>query len=163
MAPVQQDLNCVPILMTGEKAPQLANDLKPFGMNVEIVDGPTGTAAAIKMCRSIVIKGLEALLLECMVTARHFGCTDAVLHSLSSSNPEINWNSLSNYMIGRVREHGVRRAAEMDEVVRMQRTAGLPARMSIATAEVQNWKHHLSNIDIRTNAELLSALTGIAK
>jgi 3-hydroxyisobutyrate dehydrogenase-like beta-hydroxyacid dehydrogenase len=158
MAPVHSDLQRVPVLMTGPNAPQIAGYLTPFGMKIEVMDGPTGTAAAVKMCRSIVIKGLEALLLECMVTAGHFHCEEAVLRSLEASNPEFHWRELSEYMIGRVLEHGVRRAVEMKEVAAMQREAGLSAVMSTATAEVQDWRKRLPDHHVTTTAELLSAL-----
>jgi 3-hydroxyisobutyrate dehydrogenase-like beta-hydroxyacid dehydrogenase len=158
MAPVHADLHRMPVLMTGREAPQVASYFALFGMKIEVIDGPTGTAAAIKMCRSIVIKGLEALLLECMVTAGHFGCEEAVLHSLEASNPEFHWKELSEYMIGRVLEHGVRRAAEMREVAAMQREAGLSALMAAATAEVQDWRKRFPDNHIRTKAELLSVL-----
>lgn len=61
MAPVNSDLSRMPMLMTGHDASRVADLLRSFGMNIESMNGPTGTAAAVKMCRSIVIKGLEAL------------------------------------------------------------------------------------------------------
>jgi 3-hydroxyisobutyrate dehydrogenase-like beta-hydroxyacid dehydrogenase len=158
MAPVQGDLKRMPVLMNGQEARRPAQYLSSFGMNIEVISGPTGWAAAIKMCRSIVIKGLEALLLESMVTAARFDCEEAVLRSLDASNPEFKWKELSQYMIGRVLQHGLRRAAEMDEVAAMQRESGLPAIMSAATAEVQNWRKRCPDDNIRTPAELVSAL-----
>ena len=162
MAPVQADLKRVPILVNGLDARRVAGYLGRFGTKIEIIEGPTGTAAAVKMCRSIVIKGLEALLLECRVTAAHFDCEEEVLRSLEESNPEFRWKELSEYMIGRVLQHGVRRAAEMNEVAVMQRESGLPAVMSAATAEVQNWRKRLPDDSIRTTAELVSALKRLA-
>jgi 3-hydroxyisobutyrate dehydrogenase-like beta-hydroxyacid dehydrogenase len=158
MAPVHSDLKRMPLLMTGDEAVRLSRYLRQFGMNIEVMKGPTGMASAVKMCRSIVIKGLEALLLECMVTAAQFDCQEAVFRSLDASNPEFKWKQLSEYMIGRILEHGVRRAAEMNEVAAMQEEAGIPAFMSVATAEVQNWRKRFPNKTIRTPAELITAL-----
>jgi len=158
MASVQLNLQRVPILMTGKKTPALSGYLSQFGVSIEIMDGPTGAAAAVKMCRSIVIKGLEALLLECMVTAQRFDCKEAVLRNLNASNPEFKWNELSEYMIGRVLEHGTRRAAEMREVAAMQREAGIPAIMSDAASEVQDWRKRVPTGHISTNADLIAAL-----
>jgi 3-hydroxyisobutyrate dehydrogenase len=160
MAPAHADFSRMPMLITGEQAPRFADYFRRFGMKIEVMQGETGAAAAVKMCRSIVIKGLEALLVECMVTARHFGCEEAVLRNLNESNPEFKWNELSEYLIGRVLEHGVRRAAEMQEVAAMQREAGLPDYMSSATAEVQNWRGRLPEARVSSNDELISVLGG---
>ena len=144
--------------MNGASADCIVGHLERFAMNIEIMDGPIGVASAVKMCRSIVIKGLEALLLECMVTAAHFLCEDAVLDNLNTSNPEINWREFAEYMIGRILQHGVRRAAEMREVAAMQREAELPATMSTATAEVHDWRTRLPDSSINTTAQLVTAL-----
>jgi len=98
-----------------------------------------GPAAATKMCRSVMIKGIEALLTESMLTARHYGVEAEVLGSLSDLLPVGDWEKLARYMISRSLEHGVRRAEEMREVAATVREAGLEPLMSSATAERQDW------------------------
>jgi 3-hydroxyisobutyrate dehydrogenase-like beta-hydroxyacid dehydrogenase len=98
-----------------------------------------GQASATKMCRSIIIKGVEALLLESMVTARHYGIEKTVLDSLSDLLPVGDWDRLARYMISRALEHGTRRAEEMRESAKTVAEAGLVPLMAIATAEREDW------------------------
>ena len=43
------------------------------GMHAPIHDGPVGSSSAIKMVRSVMIKGIEALVCECVLTGREGG------------------------------------------------------------------------------------------
>jgi len=98
-----------------------------------------GAASAAKMCRSVVVKGLEALVLESLMTARKFGVEQAVLDSLQSTTPAEGWRTQGRYMISRALVHGRRRAEEMREAARTVAEAGLAPRMSEACAEWQDW------------------------
>jgi 3-hydroxyisobutyrate dehydrogenase-like beta-hydroxyacid dehydrogenase len=98
-----------------------------------------GQASATKMCRSVVIKGVEALLLESMVAARHYGVEKTVLDSLSDLLPVGDWDRLARYMISRALEHGTRRAEEMRESAKTVAEAGLAPLMTTATAEREDW------------------------
>ena len=98
-----------------------------------------GAASAAKMCRSVVVKGLEALMLESLLTARKFGVEQAVLDSLQATSLADSWRTQGRYMISRALVHGRRRAEEMREVARTVAEAGLTPRMSAACAEWQNW------------------------
>jgi 3-hydroxyisobutyrate dehydrogenase-like beta-hydroxyacid dehydrogenase len=98
-----------------------------------------GKASAAKMCRSVIVKGMEALLSESMLTARTYDVEDTVLKSLEDLFPGPDWKTLSRYMISRTLEHGRRRAEEMREVARTVSEAGLEPYMSAATAERQAW------------------------
>jgi 3-hydroxyisobutyrate dehydrogenase-like beta-hydroxyacid dehydrogenase len=135
MAPVPPQRLAVPILLGGPHAAQVAPILGALGMNVTAVAGEIGTASAIKMCRSIVIKGLEALALECVLAAREFDAADQVFASLERTFPHMGWTTtLPDYLVSRVAEHGRRRAAEMREVERTLASAGVAPVMSRATA-----------------------------
>jgi 3-hydroxyisobutyrate dehydrogenase-like beta-hydroxyacid dehydrogenase len=140
MAPVSGADHQVPILLNGACASILGGVLSPYGMRLEIMDGPTGAAAAVKMCRSIVIKGMEALMLECALAAGEYGASDRVYDSLAATYPGMDWRKTARYMIGRVLEHGERRAHEMEEVAQMLRAAGIEPLMAEATARVQDWE-----------------------
>lgn len=98
-----------------------------------------GTASAAKMCRSVVVKGLEALMLESLMTARKFGVEQAVLDSLQATAPADAWRTQGRYMISRALVHGRRRAEEMREAARTVAEAGLAPRMSDACAQWQDW------------------------
>src|SRR5256885_9989776 len=83
--------------------------------DAEVYSDAIGAASAAKMCRSVIIKGMEALLAESLLTARRHGVEDAVLASLQDLFPARDWRSLARYMISRSLQHGRRRAEEMRE------------------------------------------------
>ena len=143
MAPVASGDHRVPILLNGAWASELRTVLSPYRMRLDVMDGPTGAAAAVKMCRSIVIKGMEALMLECALAAGEYGAADRVYDSLAETYPGMDWRRTARYMIGRVLEHGERRAHEMEEVAGMLRAAGIEPLMAEATARVQDWESTL--------------------
>jgi 3-hydroxyisobutyrate dehydrogenase len=140
MAPIPGPEHRVPMLLNGPCAPALAAAGSQYEMRVEIMNDPIGTAAAVKMCRSIVIKGLEALLLECVLAAEQYGAAGRVFESLHDSYPGIEWQKTADYMIGRVLEHGARRAHEMQEVAATLRAAGVEPVMAEATTRRQDWE-----------------------
>jgi 3-hydroxyisobutyrate dehydrogenase-like beta-hydroxyacid dehydrogenase len=139
MAPVGPSGIAVEILLAGARAEELAAILRPAGMNLEVVAATIGKASAIKMCRSIMIKGIEALVIECFVTARSYGIEDDIIDSLNRSFPGTNWEKRGAYMTSRVLQHGRRRAAELREVAATVAEAGLAPRMAPAAAEMQDW------------------------
>jgi 3-hydroxyisobutyrate dehydrogenase-like beta-hydroxyacid dehydrogenase len=138
MAPVPTRRLAVPMLLGGPHAEPVAQTLRALGMNTTAVSGELGVASAIKMCRSIMIKGLEALTVECVMAAREFEVAEQVFASLGGTFPHMGWTSdLPDYLVGRVAEHGRRRAAEMHEVERALASVGVTPVMSRATAERQ--------------------------
>ena len=139
MAPVGPSGIAVEILVAGGRAGELAALLTPAGMNLGVIADTIGKASAIKMCRSSMIKGLEALVVECFVTARAYGIEDAIVDSLNRSFPGTDWETRGVYMTSRVLKHGRRRAEELREVATTVAEAGLAPRMAPAAAEVQDW------------------------
>lgn len=139
MAPVPPYGHHVPMLLGGSGATRFASTMTPFGMRLEVLPGKVGTAAAVKMCRSIVVKGLEALLFECVLGASRYDAEDRVFDSLNESFPGLDWKKLANYMIGRSVVHGERRAHEMEEVAETLRAIGIDPIMAEATAKRQAW------------------------
>jgi len=140
MAPVLPQRLRVPMLLGGKRAEALAGDLRVIGMNTTAISPEVGVASAVKMCRSIVIKGLEALTLESMLAARRFGAEREVLESLNGTFPNMGWTGkLPDYLVSRVAEHGRRRAAEMREVARTLEDVAMEPIMALATAQRQDW------------------------
>lgn len=137
MAPVPGAGLAVPILLGGATAAQVAPSLTELGMNVRVVATQIGRASATKLCRSIVIKGLEALMVDCAAAARDFGVEDDVFRSLQESFPSIDFARLAQTMAGRVRQHGVRRAAEMREAAAMLAAVGRDPALAAAIAAAQ--------------------------
>jgi 3-hydroxyisobutyrate dehydrogenase len=139
MAPVLPYGHRVPMLLGGAGAPAFADALSPYGMRLRVLSADVGTAAAVKMCRSIVVKGLEALLCECVLGASPYGADAHVFASLDESYPGIDWKRLADYTMGRLVVHGERRAREMEEVAGTLRAIGVEPIMAEATARRQDW------------------------
>ena len=139
MAPVPPQGHRVPMLAGGGSAADFVARLAPFGIRAEVVGTRIGTAAATKMCRSIIVKGLEALLTECMLGASFYGADARVLASLNASFPGLDWPALADYMIGRVVVHGHRRAREMEEVGETLRAAGIDPIMTDSIVRRMDW------------------------
>ncbi|PTR27859.1 NAD(P)-dependent oxidoreductase [Pseudomonas sp. GV085] len=138
MAPVPPQRLKTPILLGGAVAGQVAEQLSALGMNVRRVADEVGVASAIKMCRSIMIKGLEALTTECLSTARQYQAEREVLASLHQSFPQMGWDdALPHYLISRVAEHGRRRSEEMKEVAKTSTDMGVVPNMSLAIVNAQ--------------------------
>ena len=132
MAPVHPRLHRTPLLVGGPRAEAAAGALAALGMAASIHGGPVGSASAIKMIRSIMIKGLEALVCECVLAGKKAGVDEVVLASLDEMFPGFDWKRRSAYMLERVMTHGVRRAAEMREVALTVDGLGLEGAMSRA-------------------------------
>lgn len=138
MAPVPGQRLKVPMLLGGAYAMNAAKQLRNIGMNAMPLSDRIGVASAVKMCRSVVIKGLEALAVESLLAAMRYGAEAKVIESLAATYPAMGWDQhLPDYLISRVAEHGRRRAAEMREVASALREVGIPPTMALATAERQ--------------------------
>jgi 3-hydroxyisobutyrate dehydrogenase len=139
MAPVPPYGHKVPMLAGGAGADDFVAQLAPFGISAEIVSREVGTAAATKMFRSIIVKGLEALLTECVLGASRYNADQRVFASLAETFPGIDWKQLADYMVGRVVVHGERRAREMEEVAATLREIDIEPIMAEAIVRRMDW------------------------
>lgn len=129
----------VPMLVAGKDAEELIGKLAPYGVVMEAVGPDVGAASTIKMCRSVFMKGLDAILMECMVAAETAGVTDRIVSSLQVTIPEVNWPVFIGKKLGGAAQHSGRRAGEMREVAVTLRELGLDPTMAEATAERLQW------------------------
>ncbi|HEX4278428.1 MAG TPA: DUF1932 domain-containing protein [Bryobacteraceae bacterium] len=143
MAPAPPYGHKVPMLVGGAGGAEFINRMTPFGMCMEFTTARVGEAAATKMCRSVVVKGLEALLTECVLGASRYGAEDRVFKSLAETFPGMDWAEMATYMVGRVVVHGERRAREMEEVVETMRSSGVDPIMAEATVRRMDWSAQL--------------------
>jgi 3-hydroxyisobutyrate dehydrogenase-like beta-hydroxyacid dehydrogenase len=137
MAPVLKPGLKVAILAGGPRAQAAADILNGLGMNLTPVSEAFGRASAMKLCRSIVIKGLEALMVDCAAACETWEVKDPVFASLHATFPSIDFHALAADMRERVATHGVRRAAEMREAAEMLAAAGLAPGLASAVADAQ--------------------------
>ena len=138
----------VPLLLGGPHAVALLPLLTELGFAARVASDRLGVASATKMCRSVMIKGLEAMVIESFTTARHYGVEDAVISSLQETFPGIDWEKQASYFFQRVIEHGRRRSEEVREVAETVREAGLTPWSAAGTAERQAWVADLADAGV---------------
>ena len=129
----------VPLLLGGAHAQALLPVIAALGFCAQVASSKLGVASATKLCRSVVMKGLEVMLIESLTTARHYGVEDAVIASLYETYPGIDWQQQASYAFQRVVEHGSRRGEEMREAARTVQDAGLAPLSAAGTAARDTW------------------------
>lgn len=157
MAPVYPKRHHVPLLVSGQAADDAVKALSALEMRPVIAGNAIGQASSIKMIRSIIIKGFEALTAEAMLCAFRAGVADQVLQSLQASDPAIDWEKRSAYNLERMMVHGERRAAEMREVAETVRQFGITERLASATAD---WQQQIGSLHLAPESEALDARVG---
>jgi len=148
MAPVHPRLHRSPLLISGPHAEAAAAALRSLDMAPKVHAGPVGSSSAIKMIRSVMIKGLEALACECALAGRAAGVDAVVLASLDETFPGFDWKKRIAYMMERVMTHGVRRAAEMREVALTVDEFGLDGAMSRGAVA---WQQRIGALGLRAD------------
>jgi 3-hydroxyisobutyrate dehydrogenase-like beta-hydroxyacid dehydrogenase len=143
MAPVEPKRHKVPLLVSGPAVADALAVMTALGMAPQDAGNKVGAASSNKLVRSIMVKGMEALAVECFLAGRMLGVEENVLESLEKSNPGYNWREKIAYNFDRVMVHGKRRASEMRESAAMIEALGLPARMATATAD---WEQHIGDL-----------------
>lgn len=126
----------VPIFVAGSTADQVAEKLNELGMNIEVVGDQPGQASALKMIRSVMVKGIEALLIEALTAAEKAGVTEQILDSVGETFPGVDWRETADYYLSRTLEHGARRVTEMTEAALTIEELGFNSHMSRAACEV---------------------------
>ena len=140
MSPIEPKRLASPMLLGGPHARAFLDAVADLGFDGARAYSPEiGKAAATKLCRSVMIKGFEALITESLLAARHYGVEADVLASLSNLMPMPDWPGRACYMISRSLEHGTRRAEEMREAAMTVDQAGVAPTMSAAIAARQDW------------------------
>jgi 3-hydroxyisobutyrate dehydrogenase-like beta-hydroxyacid dehydrogenase len=129
----------VPLILSGKTADTLAPRLAAHEMQVEVVGPQVGQAASIKLTRSILIKGIEAIFTEAMLTAEKADVIERVLASLYVTIPNVDWHKVAGYYTSRLAIHGKRRAAEMDSAADMVEALGIEPIVTRAIAARERW------------------------
>ena len=157
------------MLIAGAHAEAIAPTLAALGMRVSIAGAEIGAAAAIKMVRSVMIKGIEALTLECFLAAARAGVIDEVAASMKNNYPGLDWAKIVPYNLERMASHGERRAAEMEEVADTLRELGVEPLMTAATVKRQREmgqigaQHSVRGVLKQDRAAMLGAISAAAR
>ena len=154
MAPVFPGLHRTAMLISGKAGKAALELMNRLGMTVHLTSERAGDASSIKMIRSIMMKGLEAVMAECVLAGRQAGVASEVLASLNQTYPGFDWPERADYMLERMMLHGNRRAAEMREVAATVDNLGLPAWMSAAAAD---WQDRIGALDLKDSGPGLEA------
>lgn len=125
----------VPMLVGGPHAAEFLPTLAQLDFQASLAADEIGVASAIKLCRSVMIKGLEALVIESFTAARAFGIEQYVLESLQETYPQLDWEKQGDYLFSRVIQHGKRRAEEMQASAATVASRGIGGTMAAAIAE----------------------------
>jgi 3-hydroxyisobutyrate dehydrogenase-like beta-hydroxyacid dehydrogenase len=168
MAPIHPARHQTPLLLAGENAETVEPILRGLDMKASIAGPEVGAAAAIKMVRSVMIKGIEALCMECFVAASRAGVVDQIAASLSKSYPGVDWPKVVAYNLERMASHGARRAAEMEEVADTLRELGIEPMMTAGTITRQREMGKIGKVDSvravldKGHTEILQAISKAA-
>jgi len=158
-----------PLLISGPYAEKISPLLRELDMQLAVVGPEIGSAAAIKMIRSVMIKGIEALTLECFLAASRAGVLEEVTASLKKNYPTLDWATIADYNLERMASHGERRAAEMEESAATLRELGLDPLMVDSTVKRQRemgaiGKRETVREALKSGrAATLSAISAVAK
>jgi len=160
MSPIAPKRSASPMLLGGPHAQEFADVARRLGFTgLQVFSDTVGKASAAKMCRSVVVKGMEALLTESLLTARRYGVEQTVIDSLRNLFPAPDWAALARYMISRSLIHGTRRAEEMWQVAATVDEAGFEPWMSAASAQRQQWAAQFAALAAHEDLEgMLDAL-----
>jgi len=169
LAPIHPARHQTPMLLAGPHAEAVVPALSALGMRVSVAGAEIGAAAAIKMVRSVMVKGIEALTLECFLAASRAGVIDEVAVSMKNNYPGLDWTKVVPYNLERMASHGERRAAEMEEVAGTLRELGVEPLMTMATVKRQREMGQIGKQQsVRTSlpqgrAAILSAISAAAR
>jgi 3-hydroxyisobutyrate dehydrogenase-like beta-hydroxyacid dehydrogenase len=158
-----------PLLISGPHAEKISPLLRELDMQLSVVSPEIGSAAAIKMIRRVMIKGIEALTLECFLAANRAGVLEEVTASLKNNDPTLDWAKIADYNLERMASHGERRAAEMEESAATLRELGLDPLMVDSTVKRQRemgaiGKRETVREALKSGrAAILSAISAVAK
>ena len=145
MAPIQPRGHETPMLAAAANPDRVAATLAAAGIKPRFVGEEIGRASTIKMLRSVMIKGMEALTAECFRAAVKAGVASEVAASLDASQTDMGWAEQTSYNMERMTEHGIRRAAEMREVAKTLRALEIPPAMTTGTIA---WQDDMGGLDL---------------
>lgn len=128
----------VPLIVSGQGAKQFSDILKKYHMNIKYYGEEVGKASALKMFRSIFMKGIAMLLLETIVGSHKYGVEDDVWNSIFETLTNSSAKRMNGW-ITRTVIHSERREHEMEEVLSMLQELKTDNTMSMATRKKMKW------------------------
>ncbi|MBW3698342.1 NAD(P)-dependent oxidoreductase [Vibrio sp. T187] len=158
MAPVLGQASAIPLMISGKQAAEIEPTLTALGFKVNVVSEQVGAASSIKMIRSIMVKGLEALTTECLLAARKAGVESEVTESLNLTYPALPLEQLGQYHIERMVLHGERRFQELKQVSDTLSELNLNSSM---VSGAMAWHRALGDMSVEVNGQSLAQLSDL--
>lgn len=104
------------VYASGTGAEVFHERLTPFGMPITILDDRPGSAATHKLIRSIMYKGVAAVVMECLEAAQALDMEDYAREQIMTI---LNNESMIDRFVKGSHKHATRRMQEMEAVVEM--------------------------------------------
>lgn len=139
MASLSQSHHKVPILLAGAGANEVIQALTPYGMKIEKVSDTAGDAIAVKLIRSVYMKGIAALGAEMLEAADVLKVDRLVLDSIGDTLNDKPFEEMNNHLVIASAWHGARQVHEMEDVTRMLKDIGVAPTMTEATIRRLEW------------------------
>ncbi len=135
----------VPMLAAGPGATRWERIGSELGMQVSAIAGDAGRATAVKLIRSVYMKGRDALVLEMLVAARRLGIEDEVVRSIAGPGERVEFGALADRVLGALSVHAGRRADELAESAHELAAAGVEPLVTVAAEARLRW---LAQLDL---------------
>ena len=132
LGPVPATGIATPALASGPGAQAFAEALGPLGMPVTVVSDRAGDAAAMKLVRSVFMKGLAASAVESMRAAEAAGYADWLADEIAA----VIGRPLLDRLLEGSRAHAARRVDEMEAAAELLVELGVEPRIALASAEL---------------------------
>ncbi|MFP4573928.1 MAG: NAD(P)-binding domain-containing protein [Desulfobacterales bacterium] len=139
MGPVPAFLHQVPIFVSGDGADRFREMMAPYGMQITCIGSNPGDASALKMLRSIFMKGIAALLMEMLPAARHFGSWEMVVDSIAKTIESRSFLETVRTIFPKALVGAERMSNEMNDVVETLNDAGFPSELTQAVRNKLLW------------------------
>ena len=139
MGAIPTFLHRVPMLASGSGAGRFQAVMQSYGMTIRVIGAKPGPASAVKMFRSIFMKGLLSLFLEMLTATHRYGVDEVVLGSIAESLDGIPFLETARIQMTKGVVNAERMAHEMEEVIATVEGMGVPAGMSRAAMEKLLW------------------------
>ena len=124
-----------PLLYAGPHIPAVQELLASAGAPVRVLpDSAPGDAVTVKLLRSVIMKGLEALAIEALPAARTYGVLDQ-LYAVLGDVDQSPFTDLLKSMVATHPAHAVRRHAEVLEAAAQLERADHSAELTRNVAE----------------------------
>ena len=139
MGGLTQQRHKVPTLISGSGADRFIEQMAPSNMNLSKVSDKAGDAIAVKLVRSVYMKGIATLQMEMLEAAYKLQVQDLVIPSIAGSVENKRFMDLMNFLVPASAIHAERQTHEMADCMVMLEDLGIRPTMTEATMKKLKW------------------------